>query len=88
MPCFRLGAIGTEIERTKRVNGLFSFVVEPTTDIGVAGRYLLAEACDRLDRAGLTHVAAQCSSDRTRELEFYRKYFQTQNAFPIFVRKL
>jgi hypothetical protein len=26
MPCFRLGAIGTEVERHKRVNGMFSCV--------------------------------------------------------------
>jgi predicted N-acetyltransferase YhbS len=88
MPCFRLGAIGTERERTKRVNGLFSFIAEPTVDVGQVGSALLAEACQRFGKAGLTNVAAQCPTDRLRELDFYRSRFQTQQSFPVFLRKL
>ena len=87
MPCFRLGAIRTELERTKRVNGLFSFVA-PGADSDRFGRWLLAEACRRFRAAGLAHVAAQCTTDRPAELAFYRAYFQPQKSFPIFVCEL
>lgn len=86
MPCFRLGAVRTELERTKRVNGLFSYF-SGSGDESVILR-LLAEACRRFHAAGIAHVAAQCPSDRTNELAFYRKYFEPQKSFPILVREL
>jgi GNAT superfamily N-acetyltransferase len=88
MPCFRLGAIQTELERTKRVNGLFSYVARPGAENHQLGRRLLAEACRRFEKAGLIHVAAQCPSDRPTELAFYRAHFQPQKSFPIYVREL
>lgn len=98
MPCFRLGAIGTESERTKRVNGLFAYVAAGTPTAGgqtdslsynhALARMLLGEACRRFERAAIAHVAAQCRSDRPVELAFYDSLFQRQKSFPIFVREL
>jgi GNAT superfamily N-acetyltransferase len=87
MPCFRLGAIGTESERTKRINGLFSYVAPAGANNQQIGQLLLGEACRRLTQAGLRHVAAQCRSDRPA-VAFYRRLFQVQGSFPIFVREL
>jgi predicted N-acetyltransferase YhbS len=88
MPCFRLGAIRTELERTKRVNGLFSYVAQPGPDNHRFGRWLLGEAARRFDRAGLAHAAAQCPGNRPIELAFFQTYFQQQKSFPIFVLDL
>jgi GNAT superfamily N-acetyltransferase len=88
MPCFRLGALRTESERTKRVNGLFSYVAHPGAENHALGRKLLAEARRRFETAGLSRAAAQCPSDRPTELAFYRAHFQPQKSFPIFVREL
>ena len=84
MPCFRLGTLGTERERHKRVRGMFSciFTDEP------AGEVLLAEAVRRMERAGLTHVAAQVSSTPARMTHFYDRYFTRQGSFPILSRRL
>ena len=41
-PCFRLGAFGTEGLNTKRVNGLFSFIVADPANALTAGLALLA----------------------------------------------
>lgn len=82
MPCFRLGALGTERERHKRVNGMFSCVFETEA----AGEVLLAEAARRLRQAGLTHMAAQASSDTPGLCAFYDRYFERQGAFPILRR--
>jgi GNAT superfamily N-acetyltransferase len=84
MPCFRLGALGTERERHKRVNGLFSCAFE---DEGVATA-LLAEAARRLAEAGVTHVAAQAPSDRPGLCAFYDRHFGRQGSFPILSRRL
>lgn len=88
MPCFRLGAIGTESERTKRVNGLFSYVARPGADNHRVARLLLSEASRRFEQAGIVHVAAQCRSDRPVELAFYDANFQRQKSFPVWVREL
>lgn len=84
MPCFRLGAFGTERERHKRVNGLFSCVF----DDEAAGETLLAEAGRRLEHNGLTHLAAQAPSDRPALLAFYDRHLHRQGTFPILVRGL
>jgi len=85
MPCFRLGAFGTECERHKRVNGLFScvFVDEPE------GKLLLtASLFSQASRSGLTHVAAQAPSDAVALCAWYDLYFQRQGSFPILSRRL
>jgi hypothetical protein len=83
-PCFRLGAMGTETERHKRVNGMVSCVF---TDEAV-GTALLAEAARRLDRAGLSHAAAQAPSDRPDLTAFYAWFFDRQGSFAILTRPL
>jgi len=84
MPCFRLGALGTESERHKRVNGMFSVVFRDEA----AGATLLAEAVRRFEAEGLTHIAAQAPSDAPRLVAFYDRYFRRQGAFPIYARRL
>jgi hypothetical protein len=84
MPCFRLGAFGTERERHKRINGMFSCLFEDPTD----GDALLAEAIRRLESAGLDRIAAQAPSDRPELIAFYDRHFQRQGEFPIVARKL
>jgi hypothetical protein len=85
MPCFRLGAFGTERERHKRVNGLFScaFVDEAEGEL-----LLAAPDWARARRSGLTHVAAQAPSDSAALCAFYDRYFHRQGAFPILARRL
>jgi L-amino acid N-acyltransferase YncA len=79
MPCFRLGALGTEWQRHKRVNGLFSCVFAHEAD----GVTLLAEAVRRLENEGLSHIAAQAPSDQPAQIALYDRYFQRQGSFPI-----
>jgi hypothetical protein len=85
MPCFRLGAFGTERERHKRVNGLFScaFADESEGDL-----LLSAPDWRRAREAGLAHVAAQAPSDAIALCAFYDRIFQRQGAFPILSRLL
>ena len=84
MPCFRLGALGTERERHKRVNGMFSCVFDDEATAEV----LLAEAARRLELAGLAFVAAQAPSDAPDLCAFYDRFFQRQRTFPILARPL
>jgi hypothetical protein len=84
MPCFRLGALGTENERHKRINGMVSVAFRDESD----GRMLLAEAVRRFAAAGLTHVAAQAFSDAPRLVAFYDRCFQRQGSFPVYARPL
>lgn len=85
MPCFRLGAFGTERERHKRVNGLFSCVFLDEAE----GELLLAAPdWSRARQAGLTHVAAQAPSDSSALCAFYDGHFHRQGAFPILARPL
>jgi hypothetical protein len=70
MPCFRLGALGTEQERHKRVNGMVSCVFADES----VGAVLLAEAGRRFRAAGLGHAAAQVPSDHPGLVAFYDRY--------------
>jgi hypothetical protein len=86
MPGFRLGAFGTERERHKRVNGLFSCVFVDEAE----GELLLM--LDRVwsiaSEAGLTHIAAQAPSDAPAACALYDLYMQRRDAFPILGRHL
>jgi hypothetical protein len=84
MPCFRLGALGTETQRHKRVNGLFSCIFASES----AGDVLLGEAVRRVKAAGLSHAAAQVPSDRPELVAFYDRYFQRQGSFPILAKSI
>ena len=85
MPCFRLGAFGTERERHKRVNGLFSCIFLEEND----GDLLLTAALTAdYTRSRLTHLAAQAPSDTSALCAWYDRYFQRQGSFPILSRRL
>ena len=85
MPCFRLGALGTERQRHKRVNGLFSAVFADESD----GEFLLSWLLGtRARQAGLTHIAAQAPSDAPALCDWYDRSFQRQGSFPIVSRRL
>jgi hypothetical protein len=85
MPCFRFGTFGTERERHKRVNGLFSTVFTDAID----GELLLGWLVRTQARpAGLTHIAAQAPSDAPAVCALYDRFFQRQGAFPILSRRL
>ena len=88
MPCFRLGAVGTEGMQTKRVNGLFSFAAAEGPDVNVIGLALLSDAALRLEDAEVATLAAQASTDAPHLLRFYQQYFRRQGSFPVFERSL
>jgi hypothetical protein len=89
MPCFRLGAFGTEGMTTKRIKGLFSFVTRPDRDIITAGMDLLGYATSRLgDEDDIGCYAAQVASDATALLTFYRRTFERQGSFPVYEKDL
>jgi hypothetical protein len=85
MPCFRLGAFGTESERHKRVTGLFSCVF---ADEAEGDRMLSAALAALKGLSGLTHIAAQAPSTSTSLCAWYDRYFQRQGSFPILSRRL
>jgi len=86
MPCFRLGAFGTERQRHKRVNGLFSCVFADKAE----GELMmtLEPVWSKAGGAGLTHIAAQAPSDVPAVCALYDLYLQRQGTFPILARDL
>jgi hypothetical protein len=88
MPCFWMGAFGTEGMQTKRVNGLFSFVTDDVRNISLIGLELLSFSALRLQETNLETLAAQVPSDAEPLLRFYQQYFQQQGSFPIYEREL
>ena len=88
MPCFRLGAFGTEGMSVKRVTGLFSFLARPGKDANPLALSLMSEAAYRLRDTELDCLAAQAPSDVPHLLRFYQQFFRRQGAFPVFERDL
>jgi hypothetical protein len=89
MPCFRLGAFGTEGMQTKRINGLFSFLVAPDArDPHPLALDLLGYAAYILRDTEVETFGAQVPSDAGHLLRFYKQYFQRQASFPILERAL
>jgi hypothetical protein len=88
MPCFRLGAFGTEGMTTKRINGLFSFLAGERNDVSALGLDLLGHALMQLETTEVATLAAQVPSDAPHLLHFYKQYFRPQGSFPIFERSL
>jgi hypothetical protein len=88
MPCFRLGAFGTEGFTTKRINGLFSFLAAPDQNAGQLALDLLNFAAMRLDDTDIASFAAQVPSDAAPLARFYKQYFRKQGSFPVFERFL
>jgi hypothetical protein len=87
MPCFRLGAFGTEGMQVKRINGLFSFLASPA-DAGRIGVDFLSHAANLLRDTPIDTFAAQVSSDMPHLLRFYEHHFRKQASFPILEREL
>ncbi len=87
-PCFRLGAFGTEGLNTKRVNGLFSFMVlEPERAVPSA-LTLLSALSEELTDGSVNSLAAQCPSDVRYLVGFYSRYFKEQGRFPVLEKQL
>jgi hypothetical protein len=87
-PCFRLGAFGTEGLQHKRINGVFSFVCAPRSDVSVYGLDLIGQAVVRLEGTAADALAAQAPSDVPHLLRFYQSHFRVQGKFPVFERAL
>ncbi|MHB1423473.1 MAG: GNAT family N-acetyltransferase [Gemmataceae bacterium] len=88
MPCFRLGAFGTEGMTTKRLNGLFSFLTADARDTPALALELLNYAANQLRSREVQSIAAQAPSDAGHLPRFYEQYFQRQASFPILERTL
>ncbi|MFO0880342.1 MAG: hypothetical protein U0840_23605 [Gemmataceae bacterium] len=88
MPCFRLGAFGTEQMTTKRVNGMFSFLAVQTNEFTACALDLLGHATQRLEETDIETFAAQVPSDAAHLVRFYKSVFRRQGSFPIFEREL
>ncbi len=88
MPCFRLGAFGTEGMQTKRINGLFSFLAKPDKDLTMLGLDLVQHATIRLEDTDTASLAAQVPSDVPHLVQFYQSYFRKQGSFPVFEKIL
>jgi hypothetical protein len=87
MPCYRLGAFGTEGMTTKRIHGLFSFLARPT-DVNRLGLDLLGHAGFQLQQRNGETIAAQVPSDVPSLLRFYQNHFRRQGHFPVLERVL
>jgi hypothetical protein len=88
MPCYRLGAFGTEGMTTKRINGMFSFLAADGRDAQPFALDLLGYAAHKLQDTDVETFAAQVPSDAGHLLRFYKQYFQRQGSFPILERTL
>lgn len=85
MPCFRLGAFGTEGMTTKRVKGLFSFVTKPERNLFSVGMDMLGHAANLLrDEDEIMCYTAQVASDATALHSFYQRVFERQGSFPVY----
>jgi hypothetical protein len=89
MPCFRLGAFGTEGMTSKRIRGLFSFVTRPDRNVFTVGMDLLGYAAHQLrDEDEIACYAAQVASDAPALFAFYQRIFERQGSFPVYEREL
>jgi hypothetical protein len=89
MPCFRLGAFGTEGMQTKRIRGLFSLLARIDKSLFSVGMDLLGYATYKLDDSDdIGGFAAQVPSDVPLLLSFYERSFRRQGSFPVFERDL
>lgn len=84
MPCFRLGAFGTEGMQTKRIKGLFSVLCRDDAQCGAIGVDLAAHATNLLQESDDIHcLAAQVPSNAPNLLRFYQTRFRRQGSFPV-----
>jgi hypothetical protein len=89
MPCYRLGAFGTEGMNAKRIKGLFSFLARADQNISALGLDLMGHAAYQLrETDDLEGLAGQVPSDAPALLRFYQRNFRLQGSFPVFERDL
>jgi hypothetical protein len=88
MPCFRLGAFGSEGMQVKRINGLFSFLARDAQSKSLVGLDLLGHAASTLEDTDTATLAAQVPSDALDLRRFYESYFRRQGSFSVFERNL
>ena len=88
MPCYRMGAFGTEGLSAKRVNGLFSFLAAPNNNFFSLASDLFSHAANLLDEAELGYMTAQAPSDAPWLVSFYERHFKLQGSFPEYHRRL
>jgi hypothetical protein len=88
MPCFRLGAFGTEGMTVKRINGLFSFLVADPREVSSYALDLLCYASVAVESTNVETFAAQAPSDADHLNRFYKSVFRRQGSFPVFEREL
>ncbi len=89
MPCFRLGAFGTEGMQTKRVRGLFSVLGRADNQFNALALDLLGHAAQRLQHEDdFDCLAAQVPSDAPHLLRFFQHTFRRQGSFPVLERDL
>lgn len=88
MPCFRLGAFGTEGLTHKRINGLFSLLAADTRDLSASCLDLMAHASNLVADVDVETFAAQVPSDAPHLARFYKSLFRRQGSFPILEREL
>ena len=88
MPCFRLGAFGTEGMETKRINGMFSFLCRAGRDVSSMALDLMGHAAFRLEETSTAWLGAQVPSDVPHLIRFYQQHFRRQGSFPVYARSL
>lgn len=88
MPCFRLGAFGTEGMQVKRINGLFSVLTRDEFEMLAQAHALMGYAAQQLEKADMAGVAAQVPSDAPHLARFYKQYFRRQGGFPVYEKTL
>jgi hypothetical protein len=89
MPCFRLGAFGTEGMQTKRINGLFSFLCRDDAQCGGIVVDLMEHASSLAqDYEDIATLAAEVPSTAPNWLRFYEMNWRRQGSFPVLERKL
>ena len=88
MPCFRLGAFGTEGVPAKRLNGLFSFLTRDQRNVSALALDLLGQATFQFEEAGGGSLCAQAPSDAPHLVRFYHAYFRQHGSFPVYERAL
>lgn len=89
MPCFRLGAFGTEGMQTKRLKGMFSILAPFDQNFHPLALDLLGHAALKLhDEDDVDCLAAQVPSDVPHLLRFFGQHFRKQGSFPVLERDL
>jgi hypothetical protein len=81
MPCFRLGAFGTEGMETKKINDLFSFMARPGRHCHALGLEMLGHALHQLFHTPLGVLAAQVPSDAPHLLRFLERFSAAKEVF-------